>query len=136
MTGAGVMDSKQALQDAKGDFERAKKLIEERGLAKVEKRAQRETGSGLVHSYVHNGRIGALLDLRAETDFVVRSEPFRKLAHELVMQIAAAPAANVDELLNQPYIKDESKTVKDLVNDVIGKVGENVRINRFYRIEI
>ncbi|MDP2599014.1 MAG: translation elongation factor Ts [Candidatus Liptonbacteria bacterium] len=135
-TGAGVMDSKRALQDAKGDFDAAKKLIQERGLAKVEKRAGRATGAGLVESYVHNERIGVILDLRAETDFVVRSEPFRKLAHELAMQIAAVPAAHVDELLKQQYIKDETRTVKDLVTDVVSQVGENVVINQFYRIEI
>jgi elongation factor Ts len=136
ITGAGVMDCKHALDDAKGNFDAAKKLIQERGFAKVEKRAGRETGAGLVHSYVHNERIGVLVDVRAETDFVVRSEPFQKLAHELAMQIAAAPAKDVDELMNAPYIKDESRTVKDLVAEVVGKVGENVRINQFYRIEI
>ncbi len=136
MTGAGVMDCKKALQEAKGDFDAAKKVIQERGLAKVEKRSGRETGAGLVESYVHNERIGVLVEVRAETDFVVRSDPFKKLAHELVMQIAAAAPENVDALMNQPYIKDESRFVKDLVNEVIGKVGENVRINKFYRIEI
>ncbi|HUZ92579.1 MAG TPA: translation elongation factor Ts [Candidatus Paceibacterota bacterium] len=136
MTGAGVMDTKRALTDAKGDFEAAKKLIQERGLAKMEKRAGRETGAGMVHSYIHNGRIGVLLEVRAETDFVVRSEPFQKLAHELAMQIAALPAGNVEELLEAPYIKDESRKVKDIVGEVIGKVGENVKISRFYRIEI
>src|SRR3989344_539653 len=125
MTGAGVMDCKRALDDAKGDFDAAKKLIQERGFAKVEKRAGRETGAGLLHSYVHNERIGVLVDVRAETDFVVRSEPFRKLAHELAMQIAAVPVANVDELMTMPYIKDESRTVKQIVQDVIAKVGEN-----------
>ncbi|MDO8536981.1 MAG: translation elongation factor Ts [bacterium] len=136
MTGAGVMDCKRALDDAKGDFDAAKKLIQERGFAKVEKRAGRETGAGLVHSYVHNERIGVLVDVRAETDFVVRSEPFQKLAHELAMQIAAVPAKDVDELMTMPYIKDESRTVKDLVAEVVGKVGENVRINGFSRMEI
>ncbi len=136
ITGAGVMECKKALTDANGDLEEAKKLIQERGLLKVEKRAGRETGAGVVESYVHNGRIGVLLDLRAETDFVVRSEPFRELAHELVMQIAAVDAENVEELLKQPYIKDESKTVGDLVNGVIAKVGENVQINKFCRIEV
>lgn len=136
ITGAGVMETKKALEDAKGDFEAAKKIVQERGLAKVEKRSGRETGAGLVHSYVHNERIGVLLDLRAETDFVVRSEPFRKLAHELVMQIAAAAPADVEELLNQPYIKDESRPVKDIVGDVIAKAGENVRVNKFFRLEL
>ncbi|HEX4104168.1 MAG TPA: translation elongation factor Ts [Candidatus Paceibacterota bacterium] len=136
MTGAGVMDCRKALIEANGDVEKAKALIHEKGLTKVEKRAGNPTGAGLVHSYVHNERIGVLLDLRAETDFVVRSEPFRKLAHELAMQIAAVPVHDVPALLAQPYIKDESKTVKDLVNDVIAKVGENVSVNQFYRIEV
>ncbi|MGC9968848.1 MAG: translation elongation factor Ts [Minisyncoccia bacterium] len=135
-TGAGVMDCRKALLEAKGDFEEAKKIIHEKGLSKVEKRAGRETGAGLVHSYVHNERIGVLLDLRAETDFVVRSEPFQKLAHELAMQIAAANPADVTALLAQPYIKDESRTVKDIVNDVIAKVGENISVNKFSRIEV
>lgn len=130
------MDCKRALNEAGGDFDGAMKFIREKGLAKVEKRAGRETGAGLVHSYIHNERIGVLLDLRAETDFVVRSDPFQKLAHELVMQIAASAPANVEELLDQPYIKDEARLVKDIVNEVIAKVGENVRVNQFYRIEI
>ncbi len=136
VTGAGVMDCKKALGEAQGDFDVAVKLIREMGFAKVEKRAGRETGAGLVHSYVHNGRIGVLLDLRAETDFVVRSELFRKLAHELAMQVAAAEPADVEELLNQPYIKDETRQVEDVINEVIAKVGENIRVNKFYRIEI
>lgn len=136
ITGAGVMECKKALDDAGGDFERAKELIHERGLAKVEKRSGRETGAGLVYAYTHNERIGVLLDLRAETDFVVRSDPFRQLARELAMQIAAMAPATTEELLEQPYIRDESKTVGDLVKDVIARVGENVRVNKFYRIEL
>lgn len=135
-TGAGVMDCRKALIDASGDFEAAKKIIQEKGLSKVEKRAGRATGAGLVHSYVHNGRIGVLVQVSAETDFVVRSEPFQALAHELAMQIAAAAPADVDELLTQPYIKDESRTMKDIVNDVIAKVGENITVNQFSRLEV
>jgi elongation factor Ts len=135
-TGAGVMDCQKALSDAGGDFDKAIQIIGERGLIKVEKRAGREAGAGLIYSYVHNERIGALLDLRAETDFVVRSDPFKKLAHELAMQIAAAAPRDVEELFKQPYIKDETRTVKDLVNEVIAKVGENIKINKFYRIEL
>lgn len=136
ITGAGVMDCRKALIEANGDFEKAQKVIHEKGLSKVEKRAGRETGAGLVHSYVHNERIGVLVDLRAETDFVVRSEPFRHLAHELAMQIAAAAPADMSALLAQPYIKDESRTVQDLVNEVIAKVGENVTVNQFFRMEV
>ena len=135
-TGAGVMDCRKALMEADGDIERAKEVIAEKGLAKVEKRAGRETGAGLAYSYIHAERIGVLLEVRAETDFVVRSEPFRKLVHELAMQIAAAAPTSVDELLAQPYIKDESKNVKDLVNGVIAQVGENVVVKQFYRIEV
>lgn len=135
-TGAGVMDCHKALKDANGDFDAAVAIIREKGFAKMEKRAGRETGAGLVRTYVHNDRIGVLLELRAETDFVVRSEPFQDLARELTMQIAAAAPVNTDEFLNQPYIKDESKTVKDLVSEVIAKVGENVSIGQFFRIEV
>ncbi len=136
ITGAGVMECKKALEEAKGDFEQAKVIIHEKGLVKVEKRAGRETGAGLIESYVHNERIGVILDVRAETDFVVRSDPFRKLARELVLQISASEAQTVEELLKEPYIRDDSKTVGDLVNDVIAKVGENVRINKFCRLEV
>ncbi len=135
-TGAGVMECKKALTDAGGDFDAAIKLIHERGLVKVEKRQGRETGAGLIESYTHNERIGVLIDVRAETDFVVRSEPFRMLTHELAMQIAALAPADVPELLKQPYIKDESKTVDDIVKEVIAKVGENIRVNAFSRLEV
>jgi len=136
ITGAGVMECKKALDEARGDFEKARQIIYERGLAKIEKRADRETGAGMIVSYVHNDRIGALLDLRAETDFVVRSELFRELAKEIVMQIAAMNPSSIDELLNQPYIKNESKTIKDLIDDVKARVGENIKINNFTRLEI
>lgn len=135
-TGAGVMECKRALEEARGDLEGATRIIHERGLARVEKRAGRETGAGLVESYVHNERIGVLVDVRAETDFVVRSEPFRVLAHELAMQIAATNPRDVGELMKQPYIRDEKKTVEDIVKDVIARVGENVRVETFARLEV
>ena len=136
MTSAGVMDCRKALIEANGDIDAAVKIIREKGLAKVEKRADRETGAGLVQSYVHNERIGVLLRLSAETDFVVRSEPFRTLAHDLAMHIAAAAPKDVEELLAQPYIKDESRDGKDVIGEVIAKVGENVTVGEFYRIEV
>ncbi len=135
-TGAGVMECKKALTEAKGDFEKAKEIIRERGLAKVEKRSGRETGAGLIETYLHNQRIGVILDVRAETDFVVRSEPFRELAKELVMQIAAMDPADTEELLAQPYIKDDKRTVDDIIKEVIAKVGENIRVNAFHRLEV
>ena len=135
-TGAGVMECSRALKDAGGDFEKARALIGERGFSKVEKRAGRETGAGLVHAYVHNERIGVLMNISAETDFVVRSEPFRALAHELAMQIAAVGSKDVEGLLAQPYIRDEKRTVKDVIGEVIAKVGENIQVKEFYRIEL
>lgn len=135
ITSAGVMDCRKALIESNGDIDAAVKIIHEKGLAKVEKRSDRETGAGLVLSYVHNDRIGVLIRLSAETDFVVRSEPFKTLAHDLAMHIAAAAPKNAEELLAQPYVKDESRTVKDVVGEVIAKVGENVTVGEFYRIE-
>jgi elongation factor Ts len=135
-TGAGVMDCRKALIEAEGDFDRATAIIREKGFAKAEKRGDRATGAGLVETYVHNERIGVLLDVRAETDFVVRSEPFRVMAHDIAMHIAAAAPETVEELLAQPYVKDESKTVKDVIGEVIAKVGENVSVNKFFRIEV
>jgi elongation factor Ts len=136
LTSAGVMDCRKALLEADGNFDRAIEIIREKGFSKMEKRAGRETGAGLVHSYVHNDRIGVLVHLSAETDFVVRSEPFQKLAHDLAMQISAMAPADTETLMAQEYIKDSSKTVKDLVTEVIAKVGENVTVNQFYRIEV
>lgn len=136
ITGAGVMECKKALQDSAGDFDRAVALIQERGLIKAEKKADRVTGAGILETYVHNGRVGVLLDLRCETDFVVRSEPFRELAHELVMQIAAMNPADTSGLLQQPYIKDQSLTVEKVIKGVVAKVGENIQVERFCRYEL
>lgn len=130
------MECKKALENASGNFDAALSLIRERGLTKVAKRADRETGAGLVYSYVHADRIGVILDLRAETDFVVRSEPFRKLAHELAMQIAASSPGDVAELLKQPYIRDEARAVESLIKEVTAQVGENIKVNKFCRIEV
>ncbi|MEK7464604.1 MAG: translation elongation factor Ts [Patescibacteria group bacterium] len=136
ITGAGVMECKKAYADAKGDLDRAIEIIKERGIIKAETKKDRKTGAGLLESYVHNGRVGVLLEIRAETDFVVRSAPFKELSHELVMQIAAMAPQNVDGLLAQPYIKDESVKVKDLIKQLISKVGENIQVERFIRYEL
>ena len=136
VTGAGVMDCKKALSEAKGNFDEAVKVIQKQGFSKMEKRAGRETGAGLVEAYVHNERIGVLLDIRAETDFVVRSEPFKTLAHDLVLHISAVAPQSVEELLSQPFVKNETQTIAEIVKDVVAKVGENIKINKFYRIEV
>lgn len=130
------MDCKRALDDAGGDFEKAKALIMERGIVKAEKKADRATGAGILETYVHNNRVGVLLDLRCETDFVVRSDPFRTLAKELAMQIAAMDPENIPALLAQPYIKDPSLTVSELIKSMIAKVGENMRVEKFCRYEL
>lgn len=130
------MECKKVLEESGGDIEKATALIHERGLAKSEKRADRQTSAGVVAAYVHGGRIGVLVDLRAETDFVVHSEPFQALAHELTLQLSAVPAATVEEFLAQPYIRDDKRTVQDLVKDVIARVGENVQIGAISRLEI
>lgn len=135
-TGAGVMDCKRALQEAEGDMDRAVELIKKKGLIKAQKRRERETGAGLLESYMHNGRVGVLLEMRCETDFVAHSEPFQNCAHELAMHIAAMDPHDVEQLLQQQFVKDESRTIHDLVNDVIAKTGENVRVSRFSRYEL
>jgi elongation factor Ts len=135
-TGAGVMDCKRALEDAVGDFEKAKELIRERGLAKADKKSERTASAGIITSYIHNDRIGVLLELRCETDFVCKSDPFRELAKNLAMQIAAMDPADTAALLTQPFIKDERITIEELIKGVIAKVGENIRVERFCRYEI
>jgi elongation factor Ts len=131
------MDSKRALEDAGGDYAKALGLIKERGLQSVAKKSGREAKEGLVASYVHaGGRIGALVDLASETDFVSRGENFRQLAQEVAMQVAAMNPASVEELLEQPYIRDGSKTIKDLVTAVAASTGENVHVRRFQRFAL
>ncbi|HEV8536451.1 MAG TPA: translation elongation factor Ts [Candidatus Limnocylindria bacterium] len=136
-TGAGVMDCKRALDDAKGDFEKAKALIKERGLAKAQKKSDREAREGVVEAYIHaGGKIGAMVELSSETDFVARNPEFRELAKELAMQVAAMAPKDVDELLDQAYIRDASKKVGELVTTVAATTGENVRVRRFQRFQL
>jgi len=135
-TGAGVMECKQALTEVGGDFEKAIAFVHEKGLAKAEKKQARNAGAGLLHSYIHNERVGVLLDIRAETDFVVRGDLFRNLAHEVAMQVAAMNPENIEELLKQPYIKDDSKTIEEMIKGVVARVGENIKIEKFARYEL
>ena len=136
-TGAGVMDCKRALDDAHGDFDKAKTLIKERGLAKAQRTSDREAKEGIVESYVHaGGKIGALVELSSETDFVARNPDFRSLAREIAMQIAAMDPKDVGELLDQAYIRDASKTVGELVTTFAARTGENVRVRRFTRFQL
>src|SRR5204862_5204570 len=136
-TGAGVMDCKRALDEEKADFSKAKTLIKERGLAKAKEKADREAKEGVVEAYVHaGGRIGAMVELSSETDFVARNPDFRELAKEIAMQVAAMDPKDLDELLEQAYIRDASKTIGELVTGVAATTGENVRVKRFKRFEL
>lgn len=136
-TGAGVMDAKKALAESGGDFDAAVRIVQKGGEAKAEKRGGRVAGAGHIETYVHNGRIGVMLDVRAETDFVVRSEPFQDMAKGVAMHIAAMGGAEtVEELLAQPFVKSPDKTVGDLVTEVTAKTGEKVALERFVRYEI
>jgi len=182
LTGAGMMECKRALQDSNGDIDRAQEILRERGLAGVENRRGRVAGDGVIESYIHGeGRIGVLVEVNCETDFVARTPEFRELARELAMQVAAQaprwvsrddvpddvvaserkvsaerarqlgrPENVLDRivdgmldsfyketvLLDQPYIRDDTKRVDDLVKDVATKVGENVVVRRFVRYQL
>jgi len=182
ITGAGMLDCKKALEETDGNIEAAVELLRKKGIAKAAKKAGRETKEGLIHSYIHaGGRIGVLLELNCETDFVARNELFKELANELAMQIAAmrpkwvkredvpkdiiekegeiAREAALAEgkpehiaekiaegklekffkevcLLEQPYIKDDKKTIEELIKEYIAKLGENIQIRRFCRYEL
>ena len=136
-TGAGVMDSKRALDETKGDFAKAKELLKARGLEKAASKADREAKDGLIEAYTHSGgRVGALVELTSETDFVARGESFRELARELAMQVAAMEPATVEELLKQDYIRDSSKKIGELVATLAATTGENVQVRRFVRFKL
>jgi len=151
-TSAGVMDCRNALLETEGDIDKAGELLLERGLAKALKKAGRVANQGVVESYIHgNGRIGVLLEINCETDFVAKTDEFKELAHNLALQIAAfSPwyicAEEIPEgkdmdpkvvcLLEQPYIKDESRTCQDVISETIAKVGERIVVRRFSRFEL
>jgi len=135
-TGAGVMDAKRAFEEAGGDFEKATKILKEKGLERAEKKAGREASSGVIDAYIHNDRVGVLLKLNCETDFVARNEEFKNLAHSISMQIAAMTPDSVEDLLEQTYIKDESTTIEELIKAAIAKLGENIKVEDFTRYEL
>jgi elongation factor Ts len=151
-TGAGMLDCKKALDQAAGDFQKAKDILNEAGFASAMKRAERETAEGAVVSYIHhNNRVGALVEINCESDFVARTDDFKNLTTAIALHVAGAapkylskddipPGEEADPktdcLLEQPYIKDESITVAELVTQAIAKTGENIRIRRFARFEL
>jgi elongation factor Ts len=146
------MECKEALEQSGGNLDDAAKALREKGVAASAKRVGRATNEGVVEAYVHTGgRVGAIVELGCETDFVARTEEFRNLAHDIAMQVAAmaplyldtpdiesgdeSPPAQVT-LLNQPFIKNNSSSVGEMVRELAVKVGENVRVIRFNRLSV
>ncbi len=136
-TGVSISECKKALTEARGDFETAKEILRKLGKEVAGKRAEKEVFQGVIDSYIHpNKKIGVLVDLRCESDFVARSDDFRQLVHELCLQIAAMAPLTKDDLFSQPWIKDASKTPKDLLNEYMAKIGEKIVVERFERYEL
>ena len=151
-SGAGIMDCRNALLGAEGDMGKALQALKEKGLLKALKKAERATTEGLIEAYIHaGGRVGTLIEVNCETDFVARTDEFKELAHCLAMQVAAMSPQCISEkelpegveidpqvacLLLQPYIKDVTRTVQDIIVETIAKVGENIKVSRFARFEL
>lgn len=136
-TGAGIMNCRRALEKADGDMKKAAEILKAEGIEKAEKKADRETGAGAVFSYIHGaGKVGVLVEIACETDFVAKTDKFQSLGKELGMQISAMNPASVEELLTQPYIRDSKMTIQDLVKSTIAGLGENIVVRRFTRFEL
>lgn len=163
-TNAPVMDCRKALSESGGNFDQARKLLAERGQQVAAKKSERETREGFIGHYIHQGgKLGVLIELACETDFVAKNEQFQKLAHDLAVHICASRPLYVSRedvpenvrkakegeldgkvdkyyeevvLLEQPYVRDEAKTVNDLINAAVGVLGENIKVLRFARFDI
>ena len=136
-TGVSVMDIKKALSEAKGDKAKARELLKERGAVVARKKSDREPKAGAIESYVHgDGSAGAMVKLVCETDFVARSSEFKSLAHDIAMQIVAMNPSDVSGLMEQQFIKDPSLTIKERIEEAVGKLGENIAISSFTRLEL
>jgi|SRR3989344_1256465 len=135
-TGAGIADCRKALEESNGNMEEAKKILHKKGLDKAGEKSDRETGAGVVETYSHAGRVGVLVELRCETDFVAKTEDFKYLAHELALQIASMNPEDTEALLKQDYIRDPGMKIEDLVKMSIAKLGENIRVASFSRIAL
>ncbi len=136
-TGARIMDCKKALEETDGDLAEAKEFIADKYLSRAEKKQDRATKEGYIASYVHNnGQVGALVEVQCETDFVARNEEFRTMARDLAMQVAAMNPADVEELLEQEFIKDPSMDIETYVKSISGKIGERMVVSRISRLEV
>lgn len=136
-TGVGMMDCRKALEEAGGDLEQAKEIVRQKGIARAEQKSGRETSEGYIASYVHtNNRVAGLVEILCETDFVARNEEFQQMAKDVAMQVVSMNPADVDELMEQDFIKDPSVNVEERVKVTSGKIGENFVVNRFVRYEV
>ncbi len=136
-TGAGVLEVKEALTAAEGDYEKAKAALVKKGLAKAEKKAERVTKDGLVHAYIHaGGKVGSLVFIACETDFVAKTDDFKTLCNEVALQVCTEDYVEIRDLLDAEYIRDGSKKIKDLVKETIAKLGENIEIKEFARFSV
>jgi len=135
--GLSIMEIKKAVEEAGGDEKKAKEILRKKGLEKVKKRQGKETKQGRVASYTHaTGKIGCLVELLCETDFVARNEEFVSLANDLCLQVVAMEAKNAKELAGQDFVRDNLVKVGDLVKELGVKFGENIKIGRMERFEI
>lgn len=136
-SGAGIADCRKALEESDNDYKKAIDWIKKHGIEKAAKKSDREVSQGLVEAYIHNGgKVGAMIELSCETDFVARTEDFKNLAHELAMQTAAMNPKDAEALLKQEYIRDASMKIEDLVKQSIAKLGENIVIKKISRISL
>lgn len=137
VTQVSLADCRKALEETDNNYEHAKEWLKKRGIEKAAKKADRETSQGLIESYIHqNGKVGAMVEVLCETDFVARTEEFKHLVHEIAMQVTAMNPKDVATLLKQEYIRDSSKTIEALVKETIAKVGENITVKNIARIAI
>jgi elongation factor Ts len=151
-SGAGIMQCRNALEKHEGNRGKALEFLKEQGLLKAKEKAERTASEGLIEAYIHiGGRVGAMVELNCETDFVARTDEFKQLAHNLAMQVAAMAPRFVSEeevpegadiepqavcLLQQPYIKDQELTIQDIITETIARLGENIKVSRFARFEL
>lgn len=136
-TGFSFKEIRKALEESGGDKARAVEILKAHGAEVAEKKSTRITGEGIVEAYVHaTKKVGSLVEVLCETDFVARNPMFGQLAHELAMQVAAMNPETTAELLKQPYIKDQDVTVQELINQYVAKLGENIRVGKFVRLQI
>lgn len=136
-TGLGIMEIKSAVEEASGDEAKAKQILKEKGFKKAESKTERETHQGRVATYTHStGKIGVMVELQCETDFVAKHEDFVGLTKDICLQIAAMNPETVDDLIKQEFIKDSSKTIEEMIKTLVAKFGENMKLTRFARFEI